>query len=78
MDNIYILVSVCDREIAMAVFNSYAEAQKQMHYEMTRFADVNPAVFSVNEYEDDSLGFGEKYAWANGKCDYDWRIFCAK
>lgn len=77
MDNIYILISVCDREILTETFKSLHTAQKQMHKEMIEWAGVDSEVFSNIEYEDVdfNFGFGEIEAWANtNNCDYDWRI----
>lgn len=76
-NKIYVLISVCDREILAETFKSLPEAQQQMHNEMSEWADVDPMVFSNNnEYEDDDFGFGEWSAWANTNSDFDWRILC--
>lgn len=76
MDNKYILISVCDREILTEVFNSLAEAQTCMYKEMMEWANIDPGAFHSVEYEESDFGFGEWSAWANGRCDYDWRIIC--
>lgn len=42
MDNKYILISVCDREILTEVFNTLAEAQACMHKEMIEWVSIAP------------------------------------
>lgn len=76
MGSVYILISVCDREILIETFKTHLHAQKQMHNEMVEWANLDPSIFSNAEFETDDFGFGEWSAWANGKHEYDWRICC--
>lgn len=77
MDNQYMLITVCDREILTERFSTKKEAQKIMHREMVKWGNVPRDIFENEEYEDQSCGFGEYSAWANDGIDHanlDWLI----
>lgn len=76
MDNKYMLISVCDREILTEIFSTFAEAQACMHKEMEEWTNIESEIFQNTEYEESDFGFGEWSAWANGRCDYNRRIIC--
>lgn len=77
MDNKYMLISVCDREILTEKFDTKEEAQETMRREMIEQGKVPEDIFDNEEYEDYDCGFGEYSAWANNginHADFDWLI----
>lgn len=75
-DEQWVLVSVCDREILVEVFDTYEEARETRDREMIEWASVPDDVFGKDEYEESDFGYGGYQAWANDRSDYDWLIFC--
>lgn len=77
MNDKYILISVCDREILTEKFETLELAQETMHKEMIEQGKVPEEIFENDEYEDCECGFGKYCAWANdgiNHADFDWLI----
>lgn len=84
----YVLIGVADREIGVMGYDTFEEAQDQMHKEMVEYGEVNPAVFDGSKTEDDDddsdftddddFGFTDETAWVNRRADFDWRIIDTK
>lgn len=64
MNDKYMLISVCDREILTEKFETLELAQETMHKEMIEQGKVPEEIFENDEYEDTEGGFGEYCAWA--------------
>lgn len=76
MDNRYMLISVCDREILTEIFKTKEEAQKAMHEEMIN-SGAPQEIFLENEYDDGDVGFGEYEAYVSdgvNHANFDWLI----
>lgn len=74
MEKPYMLISVCEREIATEQYPTLEAAQARMLYELETFGGVeNPA---VGMEEDGEFAIHEMSAWSNVKDDMkqDWLI----
>lgn len=79
----YMLISVCEREIVTKQFDTLEEAQKQMiselKYEFDKYDDYKitwDEIENEDSFECDYFGFGAGWAWSNLDDDYncDWKI----
>ena len=79
----YMLISICEREIVTEQFDTLEEAQKQMiselKYEFDKYDDYKitwDEIENENSFECDCFGFGAGWAWSNLDDDYncDWKI----
>ena len=66
---VYMLITVCEREITTEKYKTMIEAQKAMEKELNEVTDTSE--------DGDEFELGETSAWANtdgGDCNYDWEI----
>ena len=78
--DLYLLISVCEREIMTEEFGSYTEAKEQRDKEMLEAClgdeeELREALENETEYESGgSFGFDEWRAYVNGHDNWDWAI----
>lgn len=75
---IWILVSVCDRDIIVEKFNTYEDAYKTMKHDLDQALEFDSESESDQEingiYAEEDFYIRDLYAWANLRHDYDWTI----
>ena len=79
MEDKFMLISVCDREILTERFQTMEDAQRKMHEEMVQWGKVPEEIFEYGEEYDVaySYGFHKFGGYANdgmNHADYDWLI----
>ena len=75
----FLLISVCSREIFTECFETYNDAHKTMIDEVREAArvDLDEIDFDEAEYDDGDVGIGEWCAYVNDGInhdDFDWMI----
>ena len=72
---LYVLITVCERDIWTRTFTTLEEAQSKMRLEMMEDAGVSPNMVNdktAEVYDDFEIG---KYGgWANMRENWDWSI----
>ena len=74
IDNRYMLISACERDIITQMFPTLNKAQEKMREEMVEYGRVPQEAFQNDEYEGEEYGFDENSGWSNIKQNNDWII----